>query len=290
MDLRWDWLAPLLSAPYVPALGPVHPSLMTAQRFTDVLAVAGTGAFVPYDKDRRWAVAKAETVLPASIVQRPDETLIPTLDRRGPGLVKVHLYGTRPATAVAATALARALRAAHGAAQARVVSFLPSGEPAPPGTAVRILLKDFTTSPCPPPGSPVVSYADTPAEVRSTFTAFAAAMAAEGFTFLHERMQAGTAGPVLVSVTGGRVSGAIGPMETCLDAAGARQLLPQYFAVVPRHRGEGLGRALWRAAMCWGQQHGAAYQLLQTRVGGASDRLCQAEGLVAAGFVHTLSA
>lgn len=44
--------------------------------------------------------------------------------------------------------------------------------------------------------------------------------------------------------------------------------------------------ALWRAAMRWGHQHSAAYQLLQTEVGGASDRLCAAEGLTSLGFVN----
>ncbi len=37
--------------------------------------------------------------------------------------------------------------------------------------------------------------------------------------------------------------------------------------------------------MQWGEQHQAAYQLLQTEVGGASDRLCQSEGLTGLGLV-----
>jgi hypothetical protein len=39
--------------------------------------------------------------------------------------------------------------------------------------------------------------------------------------------------------------------------------------------------------MQWGQQHQAAYQLLQTEVGGASDRLCQSEGLTDLGLACT---
>lgn len=35
-----------------------------------------------------------------------------------------------------------------------------------------------------------------------------------------------------------------------------------------------------------GQANGAAYQLLQTEVGGASDRLCQSEGLTSLGFAY----
>ncbi|MFE0817971.1 GNAT family N-acetyltransferase [Streptomyces sp. NPDC058794] len=72
-----------------------------------------------------------------------------------------------------------------------------------------------------------------------------------------------------------------------LGAVGYRQLMPQYFAVLPEVRGHGLGRLLWRAAMHWGQSHAADYQLLQTEVGGASDRLCRAEGLTSLGFVCT---
>lgn len=75
-------------------------------------------------------------------------------------------------------------------------------------------------------------------------------------------------------------------METMADASGAARLLPQYFGVLPQYRGCGYGRALWRAAMRWGHQHGAAYQLLQTEVGGASDRLCAAEELTPLGFVN----
>jgi hypothetical protein len=38
--------------------------------------------------------------------------------------------------------------------------------------------------------------------------------------------------------------------------------------------------------MHWGAANGADYQLLQTELGGASDRLCLAEGLTTLGFVY----
>ncbi|MFF2385644.1 GNAT family N-acetyltransferase [Streptomyces sp. NPDC058108] len=62
-------------------------------------------------------------------------------------------------------------------------------------------------------------------------------------------MRAGKTGPVLTVLHEGQVAGAIGPMETMPDAAGTVRLLPQYFGVLPQHRGRGYGRALWRAAM-----------------------------------------
>jgi ribosomal protein S18 acetylase RimI-like enzyme len=84
-----------------------------------------------------------------------------------------------------------------------------------------------------------------------------------------------------------KIVGAIGPMEIMPDSRGTARLLPQYLGVLPEYRGLGLGRSLWRAAMHWGQQHKAAYQLLQTEVGGASDRLCRSEGLTDLGLMCT---
>jgi GNAT superfamily N-acetyltransferase len=113
-------------------------------------------------------------------------------------------------------------------------------------------------------------------------------LAAEGFAFLDARIREQDGiGPVLTCQRDRKIVGAIGPMEIMPDSRGAARLLPQYFGVLPEYRGLGLGRSLWRAAMHWGQQHKAAYQLLQTEVGGVSDRLCRSEGLTDLGLMCT---
>jgi hypothetical protein len=61
MAIRWDWLEPLLTVPYVPALGPAHPAAITPGLFTDVTVIAGTGRFLPHDKDARWGGCKMST-------------------------------------------------------------------------------------------------------------------------------------------------------------------------------------------------------------------------------------
>ena len=133
----------------------------------------------------------------------------------------------------------------------------------------------------------VVPLDEVPRPVRATFRVFAEKLAAEGFAFLDARIRQGGVGPVLTCLRDGKVVGAIGPMETMPDSRGISRLLPQYFGILPDYRGLGFGRALWQAAMHWGQQHQAAYQLLQTEVNGASDRLCQSEGLADLGLVCT---
>jgi GNAT superfamily N-acetyltransferase len=284
MRFRWGWIEPVMPVPYVPTLGPARPGDPLPELFEAVVEVAGTGRFLPYDKDRRWFDRKAERVLVDAIEHDRRQTLLPTLAERGAGVVKVHVYGEAPDSLSSGADLARKLAAVHGAARARVVWFLGPEQPEAYAHGTRVQLKDFAQGPGEAPGMPV--HEDKQLSQGAGFAQFAEEMAGEGFAFLHEQMQAGAVGPVLTVLHDGRVAGAIGPMETMADASGAARLLPQYFGVLPRYRGHGYGRALWRAAMHWGHQHSAVYQLLQTEVGGASDRLCAAEGLTLLGFVN----
>ncbi|MFG3499115.1 GNAT family N-acetyltransferase [Streptomyces sp. NPDC047928] len=286
MFFRWDWLRPQLAAPIVPTLGPVHPDALTPGIFEDILRAADTGEFLSYDKDQRWGGEKGEKVLCEDVVHQSEHTLIPTLTPRGRGTVKVFAYGLPDSVVGEAAELAAKLAAAHDVVNARVVRPLGPRTAHPCGT--RIQVKDFTAGSCPAPDGPVRPVTDWSTAVQETFAPFAEAMAADGLAFLHSQMQADRCGPVLAAAIEDRIVGAIGPMGVRADAKGRPQLMPQYFAVLPEARGQGLGRVLWRAAMRWGQSHGAAYQLLQTEVGGPSDRLCQAEGLTCLGFTHTM--
>ncbi len=127
--------------------------------------------------------------------------------------------------------------------------------------------------------------------VRATFTEFAQHLHTSGFGFLHHRWRDGHLdGPILVTVTAGRIVGAIGPLRTMPDPRGYPVMLPQYFGVLPGHRGHGYGRALWRAAAAWADHHRAAYQLLQTQTGQAAEQLFLSEGLISLGFACSVSA
>ncbi|MFF3415826.1 GNAT family N-acetyltransferase [Streptomyces sp. NPDC002698] len=283
MRFELRWIEPVMPVPYIPTLGPVHPDDPHLGLLEAVVANAVTGRSLPYDKDRRWSEAKTERVVDG-IEHDRHRTLVPTVLGRGSGMAKVHVYGNGPDCLSAGADLARKVAAAHGAARARVVWFLGPGQPEERVRGgVRVRLRDFADGPGQAPDRQVRAYERLDHPER--FATFAERMAADGFGFLHERMRAGTAAPVLTVLDADSVVGAIGPMETMSDAVGRARLLPQYFGVLPEYRGRGYGRALWRAAMCWGHRHGAAYQLLQTEVGGASDRLCAAEGLTSLGFV-----
>lgn len=152
------------------------------------------------------------------------------------------------------------------------------------GVGTRVQFKDFTHGPGQAPVARGREHKELPQPER--FEIFADLMVEDGFAFLYSQMQAGTVGPVLVVLDEGTVPGATGPMETMSDAAGRSRLLPQYLGLRPDYRGLGYDRTLWRAAMHWGHRHGAAYRLLQTEVGGASDRLCAAEGLTSLNFIN----
>jgi GNAT superfamily N-acetyltransferase len=290
MGLRWDWLHPLITAPYVPTLGPAHPEAIASGLFADVIGIAGTVRFLPYDKDRRWAGRKDEQLLVRAITQEPGLVLVPALNSRRHTL-KIHIYSQHPRGALSQAAeLGRRLCEEHAAGKGRLVWFLrPGSDPDAVAACTRIQMRTFGPGrPALEPEPGLVPLDEVPGAVRATFSEFAQKLAAEGFAFLDARIREhGGVGPVLTCVRDTRIVGAIGPMEIMPDSHGAARLLPQYFGVLPEYRGLGLGRCLWRAAMWWGQQHRAAYQLLQTEAGGASDRLCQSEGLADLGLVCT---
>jgi ribosomal protein S18 acetylase RimI-like enzyme len=291
MAIRWDWLQPLITVPYMPALGPVHPDAFDPGLVADVTGIAGTGRFLPYDKDSRWGGSKDEIVLAGAVVQEPGLVLVPTLSTRRVQRVKVCVYSRDPRGALRRAAeLGRRLCAEHDAGKGRLAWFLPPGsDPDPVAACGRIQMRAFGPGhPAAVPASSVLPLDVRTGTVRASFSVFADKLAAEGFAFLDSRIREhGGTGPVLTCRQDGKIVGAIGPMEILPDSQDAARLLPQYFGVLPECRGLGLGRSLWQAAMHWGQQHGAAYQLLQTEVDGASDRMCRSEGLSDLGLVCT---
>lgn len=280
MRFRWDWLKPVMSAPYVPTLGPVHPDVLSADLFDAVVSVAGTRRFLPYDEDQRWSNAKDEHVIVSEIFHGPGLTIIPTLTRRGGGLVKLHHYAHTAPDAGELAETARKLAGRYGVGRCRLVWF----SDLPVGARDRLMLKTFTPSDK-EDSTRVVQLAGC--EAADTFPEFAGQLGVDGFAFLYRRLQAGAQyGPVFVTVEDGRIVGAIGPMGTLIDRAGTAFQLPHCFAVHPNHRGRGHGRALWRAAMNWGQRNGSMYKVLQVSSGTPAEQLYLSEQLATLGFVH----
>jgi GNAT superfamily N-acetyltransferase len=264
---------------------------VTADLFADVLAVAGTGRFLPYDKDRRWFDRKDEYVITSDIVQQPSLVLIPAFSARRQRL-RVHVYSQNPHSATGkAVQLAERLSHEHRAATGQVTSFLPPGSELGTGTAcTRVYIRTLDPShPAPAPNSGIIPLDHASGSIRAAFGPFGEQMADHGFAFLHARLRQQATGPVLSVQRDGKVAGAIGPMETGTDSRGLSALLPQYFGVLAEYRGCGLGRQLWQGAMHWGQQHHARYQLLQAQADSPADALYRSEGLTDLGLICTIT-
>lgn len=291
MRLRWDWLEPWVTVPFVPTIGPVHPDAVGPGLFSDVISVAGTDRFLSYDKDRRWFDVKTESVLDDEIVHGRHETWFPVLSRRSGGSVTVYVYGGPSDDHQTARRTASKLASAHGAATASVVSLVGvDGAPPPKAQVTSVQLQEFASQHRAPVPKTVHRLDEGGGGAQATFISFVRELADVGFAVLHRRMTGGGVGPVLVAVDKDRIVGAIGPMEIMYDPIGTARLLPPYFGVLPGWRGRGHGRSLWRAAMQWGQRNGAAYQVVQTEVGGASEHICKTEGLRTLGLVCRMTA
>jgi hypothetical protein len=164
MAISWEWLQPLITTPYVPALGPAHPQAVTP------------GRFLPHDKDRRWADRKDEQVLPESIIQGPSLVMIPTLRTGRASCIRVYIYSRQPQSALnQAAALGRRLCEQHDAAKGRLSWFLPPGsDPDPVAACTRTQMRTFSSTQ-PDTGSEapagVVPLNEVPGAVRGTFSA-----------------------------------------------------------------------------------------------------------------------
>lgn len=278
MNFRWNWLGPVVRVPYVPTLGPVHPRAISAELFGAVVDVAGTGQFLPYDKDRRWSNTKDERIT-GEIIHKPGLTVIPTLSTCGNSLVKLYHYSENPPRTGETDEWCRTWIATFGEARGRIIWF----QDTPDGASTRLMLKTFGDQDkrkiC-----HVMELADC--EVADTFPTFADQPGTAGFSFLQQRMKAGLSdGPILVTVEDRCIVGAVGPLGTLADATGRKMQPPQYFAVHPDYRRKGHGRALWRAAMAWGAENGAEYKILQAASGSHSELLYLSEGLSTLGFL-----
>jgi len=231
MGIRWDCLQPVMTAPYVPTLGPAYPAAITPGLFADVIEIAGTRRFLPHDKDRRWADRKDEQILPEAITQEPSLVMIPTLSTRRTSCVKVHIYSQDPRGALSrAAGLCRRLCEERDAGKGRLVWFLPPGsDPDPVAACTRIQMRTFGPghhAPAPAPGPVPLDEVTGPA--RATFSALAEKLAAEGFAFLDARIREQDGiGPMLTCQRERRIVGAIGPMEIMPDSRGTARLLPQ---------------------------------------------------------------
>jgi GNAT superfamily N-acetyltransferase len=243
------------------------------------VGVAGTGLFLPYDKDQRWSSTKDEWLIVEEIIHEPGRTVIPTLSTRGRNLVKVYYYGNGAPIQNEATEWLRTWCATFDAAAGRIIWF----QSAPDGARTRLMLKTFAGQDKHHHGH-VMHLVDC--DVADTFPAFADRLAADGFAFLYRRIKAGLSdGPILVTVEDRHIVGAIGPLGILLDATGTWMQSPQYFAVHPDYRHRGHGRALWRAAIAWGVQHGAKYKILQAACGSSAELLYLSEGMSTLGFM-----
>lgn len=273
---RWEWLRPVVRVPYVPTLGPVRSAALSAELFNAVVNVAGTGHFLPYDKDRRWSSTKDERIIIEEIVHEPGLTVIPTLTTRGRRLAKVYHYGT---SAPRLNELAEWACAHFGVVTSQVIWCRDS----PHSTSTRLMCKTFSDQDLRGRGQ-VVALEECGA--ADTFPSFADQLTEKGFAFLYQRMTAGLSdGPILVAVDDGHIVGAVGPLGILLDPTEVRIQPPAYFAVHPDYRRRGHGRALWRAAMAWGAERGAQYKILQAASGSPAERLYLSEGLSTLGFV-----
>jgi hypothetical protein len=124
--------------------------------------------------------------------------------------------------------------------------------------------------------------------VRATFDAFAEAMTRDGFAFLRDRMAAGdVTGPSWSPSTPAAWSGRSAPWRSCPTRGPLPGCCRSTSACCARPAAAATAGRCGARPCTGATPNGAAYQLLQTELGGPSERICLSEGLSTLGFVTT---
>ena len=85
VEIRWDWLEPLVTVPYVPTLGLAHPAAITPGLFMEVIGIAGTGGSYRTTKTAAGATARTSTSSPDPSPRNPAWSSFPAEHPPPPG-------------------------------------------------------------------------------------------------------------------------------------------------------------------------------------------------------------
>lgn len=241
------------AVPYVPALGDVYPSAFN-KSVEGVISVAGTTDFLPYDKDQRWYQTKQETVLKEFLYQDNFKTIIPTISLINKPLIKLHYYSKE--TGINLPDLEK-LKQKFPNTPIQLITFQKELNPEYSSAVFIAELNDIEIKTYPT----IVPIETLSPTIAATLPDLANnAPDNGGFIFLWERYsQNFKDGEILVYTEDDRIKGAIGPLKIGEDAIGQKNLMPPYFGVATDCRRNGIGKALWQAAISWAKNNKAEY-------------------------------
>ncbi len=270
-------LQKLITTPYVPLLGPVHPDLIDEQLLANVFLAGDADELLPFDKDRRWYISKPAIILSDHIYRSVTGMIVPVLSK---GLERVKLLCYGEADQDDFNSCVEGVRSLHPMCQITIVSFAPVATPV--DNASILFLKRFSEIDSRSGNATVEQISVTEA---GSLASLADDAENSGFGFLARQYGERELGPTFVIRDNGLVVAAVGPIDTMPDSAGQLLCLPPYVGVASNYRGRGLGSLVWRAAMSYASVKGATYLLLQSEAGQASEYFYESQGLVGLGAV-----
>lgn len=264
-----NYLGDIISVPYLPVLGPVHPREVSQKLLAEIEASSRSGVLLPYDKSRRWYKEPTERITTIHKAQDSKNMTIATTTKRGE---RHYFYGN----------------VAPADATGTIITF--SREPLAPdpdeGCSV-IFLDEYEHKMTQYPDEHIRYAHELHSDQIAQLLMLSDPASRGGFEMLiRDNLISSHEAPTLIYVDNGEVLGALGPLNILKDSRGIERILPCYFAVKSSARRQGVGAALWQAMRSWAYDHRARYKLLQAEYGSPAEHFYRRQDLRCLGYVY----
>ena len=268
----------IIIIPYLPVLGPVHPSEVRDELLQTLFTAGDT--LLPYDKNSRWSDKPTEKVIEYS--ESNSALRVSTKTSKSRNMHYVYTDGRETVQT----------DVPYEDGGAEMVTFSRSVRGLREGERGTVLFMDTFSVRNPTLDlrgkGHIHTFSDLSPRIRDGFAKQLGddpALRGLDIAITKDRETPGEF-PVLVYVENDDIVGAIGPLNILEDSLGVKRLLPSYFIVSPHHRKQGIGTCLWNAMRSWAIDNGAGYTVLQAELNGAAAQFYNANGLQELGYVY----
>lgn len=267
-----------------PILGPVYIKNKSPKKLLlSILKNANSKSFLSFDKNKRWFKKKSEFIILSETVLKKHGIYLVSRDNFFKS-IKVYYYSKNSPNQDNYDEAIRIAKSTNEKIKCNqiVLYFFKKPKFKKNFTTHNIYLKNITKNDqivfkdnC------IYLYSDLNKTEQKSFSIFKNYAEHDGLNFIWQNYLDRNIklNPIICCLRNKKIIGAIGPLDTAIDAYGQTFLQAPFFGVLGNHKRLGNGKNLWLSAMDFAQKIGAKYTLVQNTPESSAGNFYKKQGL-----------